>query len=70
MKRSDEIGDAILDSGSLMKEAGLALINNMGKLVATVTALIMAAVTFTDVSFSGISFKDSLPSLLLLIVSS
>ena len=70
MKRNDEIGDAILDSASLMKEAGLALINNLGKLVATVTALIMAAVTFTDVSFSGLSFKDSLPSLLLLVASS
>ena len=70
MKASDGLQDTIFDSGALMKDVGLALINNAGKLIALITALIMAAVTFADITFAGLSFKEALPSLLLLTVSS
>lgn len=66
----NRIDDCILDTSDILKEAGTALLNNGGKLAALAAVIIAAALTFTDVSFSGISPKDTLPSLLLLLVSS
>lgn len=65
-----EFEDTILDSGELMKKAGQALIANMGKIIALFVALLMLAVTFTDITFTGIFTKDFASSLLLLITSS
>ena len=62
--------DTILDSGELMKKAGHAIIYNMGKIIALFVALLMLAVTFTDVTFTGIFTKNFASSLLLLITSS
>ena len=62
--------DTILDSGELTKKAGRALIGNMGKLIALFVALIMLAVTFTDIKFTGILTGGFTSSLLLLITAS
>lgn len=68
MKRGLE--DTILDSSTVIKEAGAVLVANAGKLIAIAVIMITAALTFTNVSFVGIWAKESLPSLLLLIASS
>jgi hypothetical protein len=65
-----KLEDSILDTSGLMKETGALLIANAGKLIALAVIMITAALTFTDVSFASFSLKDSLPSLLLLTVSS
>lgn len=61
--------DTILDSGEIMKKAGRALVANMGKIIALFVSLLMLAVTFTDVTFTGIFTEDFASSLLLLITS-
>ena len=68
MKR--DLEDTILDSSSIMKEAGAVLVANAGKLIALAVIIITAALTFTNVSFVGIWAKESLPSLLLLTAAS
>jgi hypothetical protein len=65
-----KLEDSILDTSGFMKEAGALLIANAGKLIALAVIMITAALTFTDVSFAAFSLKESLPSLLLLTVSS
>lgn len=61
--------DGLLDSEKMMKRAGQLILGNMGKLIALIAALIMLAVTFTDITFTGI-FTESFTSELLLLLTS
>ncbi|MBQ9071003.1 MAG: hypothetical protein IJY23_06640 [Clostridia bacterium] len=70
MKDFSQIEDSILDSGEMVKKAGRALIENMGKIIALAVSLIMIAVTFTDISFSSVFTESFASSLLLLLTSS
>ena len=70
MKDFSQIEDSILDSGEIVKKAGRALIENMGKIIALAVSLIMIAVTFTDISFSSVFTESFASSLLLLLTSS
>lgn len=70
MKNLSEFEISLLDSSESVKKLGLAALENMGKLIATIVAVIMIAVTFTDISFSAFSPKEMASSLLLLLTSS
>ncbi len=65
----DGFGDTILDTGELMRRGGNAILNNMGKVIAAVVAIITVAATFTDISFGGIFTKDFTSSVLLILTS-
>lgn len=65
----DNFNDKLLDSERLMKKAGQVILGNMGKLIALVAALIMLAVTFTDITFTGIFTENFTSSLILLLTS-
>ena len=66
MKKGESSFDTILDYGELMKRAGVGIAANMGKIIALTVSLIMLAVTFTDVAFTGILTEEFASSLLLL----
>lgn len=70
MKNLSEFENALLDTDNGVRQIGKYLIANMSKLVALFAALIMTAVTFTEISFAGVHTKDALSSLLLLLTSS
>ena len=70
MKVFDEIEDALLDTSESFKKAGVALLRNMGKIIALFVSLLMLAVTFTDITFSGFLSEKFTSSLALLITSS
>lgn len=61
--------DGLLDSEKMIKKAGQLILGNLGKLIALTAALIMLAVTFTDITFTGI-FTESFTSELLLLITS
>jgi hypothetical protein len=69
MKSGADIGDVIFDTDELMKKGGSLVLNNMGKLIAAIAAVVAIAVTFADVSFGGF-FNESFTSSLLLILCS
>jgi len=70
MKNFESFDDAFLDSSELIKKTGKTIIWNMGKIIAVFVFILMLAVTFTDVSFSGFFTESFTSSLLLLITSS
>lgn len=70
MKNLSNFEDTIFDSGELIKRAGKSAFDNMSKLIALFVAVIMVAVTFTDVSFGAFFTEQFFGSLLLLITSS
>lgn len=70
MKNLSEFEISLLDSGESLRRAGKAALENMGKLIAAFVAIIMIAVTFTDITFSGFEPKEAASSLLLLLTSS
>ena len=49
---------AILDSGDLMRRAGLSLINNAGRAVTIITLFVASLITFTDLTFGGFGAKN------------
>ncbi len=49
---------ALLDSGDLMRRAGLSLINNIGKVIAIITVFVASLIMFTDLSFAGFGAKN------------
>lgn len=69
MKKLSSFEDALLDSSEIIKKTGIALVNNMGKVIAVFVSLIMLAVTFTDIQFAGVFTKDLFSSVLLLLTS-
>ena len=70
MKRLDKIESDLLDYKEALKPSLETVVNNIGKIIAIICCIITLIVTFTDVSFSSLGSKDSLPTLLLLLVSS
>ncbi len=70
MKNFSDFEDKLLDSEELMKKVTKTAIDNMGKLIAAVVAIVMIAVTFTDISFTGFITEEFLGTLLLLMTSS
>ncbi len=70
MKNMRELEISLLDGGESLKKNGLELVGGLGKLIAVLCAAVTAVATFTDVSFAELSLSDSLPQLLLLLLSS
>ena len=69
MKKYRDIETALLESGDLVSHGITALINNMGKTVAIITAAITCLVTFTEIRFAELSGAGFVPSLILLLTS-
>ena len=70
MKSLNEFESRILDFGDSLKPTLEGFINNVGKIVALLCLLATLLVTFTDVSFGGIDAQGTLPTLILLLISS
>ena len=70
MKNLREFDDLLLDSKELVRKASKTIICNMGKIIAVFVFIVMLAVTFTEVSFSGFLSESFASSLLLLVTSS
>lgn len=61
---------SLLESGQWLKRGAASLLNNVGKTVAIITALIACLVTFTDVTFSRLDLEHISATLLLLLFAS
>jgi len=70
MKKINEFESKILDFGESFKPSLESIINNIGKIVAVICIAVTLLVTFTDVSFASLDIQNTLPTLLLLLVSS
>lgn len=70
MKSYKEFETDLLNSGEKLKAGIVELLNNMGRAVAIITAIITVLVTFTDISFAVITEDGFTSSLLLMLTSS
>ena len=68
MKDGFDIG--IVSSGALMKKGYSLLIANVGKTVATITLIITALVSFTEISFSDFGSESFSSTLVMMLISS
>ena len=68
MKDFRDISDKLLDTDALLKRSNEAFINNAGKIIAALAAIISVAATFTDISFAPI-FTVNFASSVLLVLS-
>ncbi len=68
MKESFDI--SLLASGEIMKRGYTALINNIGKAIATITLVVTTLVLFTDISFAEFSSKSFSSTLAVMTVAS
>lgn len=68
MKSSFE--DSLIESSRIIKAGGTALLENLGKFIATITALVATLVIFTELSFSGIGAERLTFTLLTLLGAS
>ena len=69
MKSYADVEYGILEAGERFKRGFTSLLNNSGRAVALITAVITAIATFTDVGFVGLASKEFIPSLILLLTS-
>lgn len=69
MKR-DSIEDDIIEYTSFTERGYAAIIANSGKIIATITAVVAALITFADVSFLDLSSAEFTSSLIVLLISS
>ena len=70
MKKINELESKILDFGDTLKPSLESVINNIGKIVALICIAVTLLVTFTEVSFASLDIGNTLPTLILLLVSS
>ncbi len=70
MKDFGEFESRVIEQGEHIKRSLGSLMNNMGRVVALIAALITVTVTFTDISFASLSPANTLPTLMLLLSSS
>ena len=68
MKSKLEIG--IIEGENLIRAGGMALVNNIGKTIATITLLVAALVTFTDVAFADFRAESFITSTMMLMLAS
>ena len=68
MKDSFEV--SLLEAGDLMKRGAEAIINNIGKAVATVTLLITVLILFCDVGFADVTSESFTSTTVLMIIAS
>lgn len=66
----DKFEYALLDSGDIMRRAGLALINNAGKAIAVITLAVASLVTFADLSFQGFGAKNFTATVIIMLIAS
>ncbi len=61
---------SLLESGELMKRGCQSVIQNMGKAIAAITAVLACLVTFTEIGFCDPSVETFTPTLLLMLIGS
>ena len=60
----------VLESGELMRRAGLAFVNNAGRAITVITLVVVSLVTFTDLSFGGFGTKNFTELVLIMLTAS
>jgi hypothetical protein len=70
MKSYKDFETGLLDSGEKLRSGIGELLNNMGRAVAIITAIVTVLVTFTDISLAVITEQSFTSSLLLMLCSS
>ncbi|MBO5879045.1 MAG: hypothetical protein J6Q68_00630 [Clostridia bacterium] len=68
MNNKLELG--LMESEAVMKKGGLALVNNVGKVIAGITLFVAALVTFTDITFADFRAESFTTSAIMLILAS
>ena len=64
-----KLEDGLIYASSIPKNAGSIIVKNSGKIIAGITALIAVLLTFTDITFLGISGKDFTANLFIMTVA-
>lgn len=64
-----KLEDGLLYASTIPKNAGNIIVQNSGKLIAAITALIAVLLTFTDIKFLGISGKEFTANLFIMTVA-
>ena len=67
---SEKFEISLLESGSIMKRGVEAILNNMGKAIATITLLISTLVLFTDIGFADFSAESFSSTMAVMLVAS
>ena len=66
MKNKFEYG--LIEAENIIKKSGIALINNIGKVVASITLTVAVMITFTEISFAGFENKSFTGSLIVMLI--
>ena len=66
----NEFDSRLLESGAYVKRGYSAIVQNIGKSIAVITAVIAVLITFTEVGFCDISAQDFTTTLLVILISS
>ena len=66
----DKFELSLLESGEIMKRGTAALVNNIGRVVATITIIVSALVLFTDVKMTDLGSESFTTTLAVMMISS
>ena len=70
MKEYNRLDEALLSGSESFKGKLVSLVNNMGKAVAAIAAMVAALITFTDITLSELSLTTFVPSLIAMLICS
>lgn len=70
MKEYNRLDEALLSGSESLKGRIVSLVNNMGKAVAAIAAVVAALITFTDITLSELSLATFVPSLIAMLICS
>ena len=68
MNKDKNLEDLLLDPSDLLKKGGLNILSDVGKIVAVTTLVIALLVTFTDISFYGITSEEFTSTLIMMLI--
>ena len=68
MNKDKNLDDLLLDPGELLRKNGVALLGDVGKIIALITLVIACLVTFTDISFYDIASKEFTSTVIMMLI--
>lgn len=68
MNKDKNLEDLLLDPSDLLRKGGLNILSDVGKIVAVITLVIALLVTFTDISFYGITSEEFTSTLIMMLI--
>ena len=68
MNRDKNLDDLLLDTGDALRKNGVALLSDVGKIIALITLIVACLVTFTDISFYEIGSKEFTSTLIMMLI--